>query len=50
MRSSLGNEHHELLVIMVTSDMSDSEAKCPEFKVVAVRIRKARRVKEQHTL
>jgi hypothetical protein len=33
---------------MVTSSVSDSEAKCPEFKVVAVRIRKARRVGERH--
>ena len=38
----------ELLVNMVTSSVSDSEAKCPEFKVVAVRIRKARRVGERH--
>jgi len=38
----------ELLVNMVTSNVSDSEAKCPEFKVVAVRIRKARRVGERH--
>ena len=38
----------ELLVNMVTSSVSDSEAKCPEFKVVAVRIRKARKVAERH--
>jgi len=38
----------ELLVNIVTSSVSDSEAKCPEFKVVAVRIRKARRVGERH--
>jgi len=38
----------ELLVNMVTSSIHDSEAKCPEFKVVAVRIRKARRVEERH--
>jgi formate dehydrogenase major subunit len=38
----------ELLVNIVTSSISDSEAKCPEFKVVAVRIRKARRVEERH--
>lgn len=37
----------ELMVNMVTSDVHDSEAKCPEFKVVAVRIRKARRVVER---
>lgn len=39
----------ELLVNMVTSDINDSEAKCPEFKVVSVRIRKARRIAERHT-
>jgi formate dehydrogenase major subunit len=38
----------ELLVNIVTSSVSDSEAKCPEFKVVAVRIRKARRVADRH--
>jgi formate dehydrogenase major subunit len=38
----------ELMVNMVTSDVHDSEAKCPEFKVVAVRIRKAKRVAERH--
>jgi formate dehydrogenase major subunit len=32
----------------VTSDVHDSEAKCPEYKVVAIRIRKARRVEERH--
>ena len=37
----------ELMVNIVTSDVHDSEAKCPEFKVVAVRIRKARRVGER---
>lgn len=37
----------ELMVNMVTSDVHDSEAKCPEYKVVAVRIRKARRVAER---
>ncbi len=38
----------ELMVNIVTSDVNDSEAKCPEFKVVAVRIRKARRVADRH--
>ena len=38
----------ELMVNIVTSDIHDSEAKCPEYKVVAVRIRKARRVQERH--
>lgn len=38
----------ELLVNMVTSDTHDTEAKCPEFKVVAVRIRKSRKVEERH--
>lgn len=38
----------ELMVNIVTSDVHDSEAKCPEYKVVAVRIRKARRVAERH--
>jgi formate dehydrogenase major subunit len=30
----------EIMMNMITSDISDSEAKCPEYKVVAVRIRK----------
>lgn len=38
----------ELMVNLVTSDINDTEAKCPEFKVVAVRIRKAKRVAERH--
>lgn len=38
----------ELMVNMVTSDIHDSEAKCPEYKVVAVRIRRAKRVMERH--
>ncbi len=38
----------ELMVNIVTSDVHDSEAKCPEFKVVSVRIRKARRVEERN--
>lgn len=37
----------ELLVNLITSDVHDSEANCPEFKVVAVRIRRARRVAER---
>ncbi|MCC6411083.1 MAG: formate dehydrogenase subunit alpha, partial [Saprospiraceae bacterium] len=40
----------ELMVNIVTSDVHDSEAKCPEFKVVSVRIRKARRVEERNRL
>lgn len=40
----------ELMVNIVTSDVHDSEAKCPEFKVVSVRIRKARRVEERNKL
>jgi formate dehydrogenase major subunit len=38
----------ELMVNIVTSDVHDSEAKCPEFKVVSVRIRKARKVEERN--
>jgi formate dehydrogenase major subunit len=40
----------ELMVNIVTSDTHDSEANCPEFKVVAVRLRKAKRVQERHSL
>jgi formate dehydrogenase major subunit len=40
----------ELMVNIVTSDTHDSEANCPEFKVVAVRLRKAKRVQERHQL
>ncbi len=32
----------EIMVNLVTSDVVDSEAKCPEYKVVAVRIRKSK--------
>ena len=32
----------EIMVNNVTSDVHDSEAKCPEYKVVAVRIRKSK--------
>jgi formate dehydrogenase major subunit len=32
----------EMMVNNITSDVHDSEAKCPEYKVVAVRIRKSR--------
>lgn len=38
----------ELMVNVVTSSVTDTEALCPEYKVVAVRIRKARRVAERH--
>ncbi len=38
------------MVNIVTSDVNDSEAKCPEYKVVAVRIRKARRVADRHSI
>ncbi len=34
----------EIMINMITSDEYDTEAKCPEYKVVAVRIRKARKV------
>lgn len=37
----------ELMVNIVTSEINDSEAKCPEFKVVSVRIRKSRKMKER---
>ncbi len=33
----------EILINEITSDVLDTEAACPEYKVVAVRIRKARR-------
>lgn len=32
----------EIMVNMITSDVSDSEAKCPEYKVVAIKIRKSK--------
>ncbi len=32
----------EIMVNKITSDVHDSEAKCPEYKVVAVRIRKSK--------
>jgi formate dehydrogenase major subunit len=32
----------EIMVNMITSDIHDSEAMCPEYKVVSVRIRKSR--------
>jgi formate dehydrogenase major subunit len=38
----------ELMVNVITSDVHDSEANCPEYKVVAVRIRRAKRVAERH--
>ena len=34
----------EIMMNMITSDVSDSEAMCPEYKVVAVRIRKSESV------
>jgi len=37
----------EVLVNDLTSSISDSEAMCPEYKVVSVRIRKARKVAER---
>lgn len=40
----------DILVNIVTSDVNDSEAKCPEYKVVAVRIRRARRVADRHAM
>jgi formate dehydrogenase major subunit len=30
------------MINIVTGDVHDSEAKCPEYKVVAVRIRKSK--------
>jgi formate dehydrogenase major subunit len=32
----------EMLINILTGDVHDSEAKCPEYKVVAVRIRKSK--------
>lgn len=32
----------EIMINMITGDVHDSEAKCPEYKVVAVRIRKSK--------
>ncbi|MFT5385633.1 MAG: formate dehydrogenase major subunit, partial [Saprospiraceae bacterium] len=32
----------EIMVNNITSDIHDTEAKCPEYKVVAVRIRKSK--------
>ena len=32
----------EVMVNMITSDVYDSEAMCPEYKVVSVRIRKSK--------
>jgi formate dehydrogenase major subunit len=32
----------EIMVNLITSDVHDSEAKCPEYKVVAVKIRKSK--------
>ena len=32
----------EIMVNLITSDIHDSEAKCPEYKVVAVKIRKSK--------
>ncbi|MCJ8329071.1 MAG: formate dehydrogenase subunit alpha [Lentisphaeria bacterium] len=37
----------EIMVNNLTSDISDSEAKCPEFKVVSVDIRKARKIDQR---
>ncbi|OEK00674.1 formate dehydrogenase subunit alpha [Roseivirga sp. 4D4] len=34
----------EIMVNLITSDVHDSEAKCPEYKVVAVKIRKSKGV------
>ena len=32
----------DIMMNIITSDVHDSEAKCPEYKVVAVRIRKSK--------
>ena len=32
----------EIMVNLITSDIHDSEAKCPEYKVVAVKIRRSK--------
>lgn len=40
----------DILINNITSDVLDTEAACPEYKVVAVRIRKARRVKREEKL
>ncbi|MCB9234710.1 MAG: formate dehydrogenase subunit alpha [Bacteroidia bacterium] len=37
----------EIMVNNLTSDVHDSEAKCPEYKVVSVRIRKARKTHQR---
>ncbi len=37
----------EIMINTITSDEYDTEAKCPEYKVVAVRIRKARKVHQR---
>lgn len=39
----------EIMVNNITSDIHDSEAKCPEYKVVSVRIRKSKG-KYRHTV
>ena len=37
----------EIMVNNITSDVHDSEAKCPEYKVVSVRIRKSRKLNKR---
>ena len=37
----------DIMVNNITSDVSDSEAMCPEYKVVAVRIRKTKGKRKQ---
>ena len=39
----------EVLVNILTSNVSDSEAMCPEYKVVAVDIRKARKTHQRNS-
>ena len=36
----------EIMVNLITSDIHDSEAKCPEYKVVSVKIRKSKGAKK----
>ncbi len=36
----------EVMLNLVTSDISDSEAKCPEFKIVSVKIRKTKGIRK----
>ena len=39
----------EIMVNLITSDVHDSEAKCPEYKVVAAKVRKSKGKYEEKT-